>query len=241
MKEKGIKKVFITGASRHFGLLLAQHYIKEGWLVFAHYRQINDNLVTLEKQGAILLQADLTVEIEVNSLNQSLLDQADYLDLIIHNASLFSQDNKDKTQVTQQFYDFFSVHMLAPLLINHACISLLKASPRTLTDIIHITDIYADNPKVNYSLYCSSKAGLQNLSQSFAKQYAPHTKVNIIQPGPITFQAFHKESEKEVILNRTLLEKTGGYSSLLQAVQSIVSNDFMTGSIIKIDGGRSIT
>lgn len=106
--------------------------------------------------------------------------------------------------------------------------------------IIHITDIYAENPSSKSTLYSSTKAGLDNLTKGLAKKMAPGIRVNSIQPGPIKFLPKHSHIDKEKILAKSLLPFEGGFLPIYKAIMSIIDNNYITGASIKVDGGRSL-
>ncbi len=76
---------------------------------------------------------------------------------------------------------------------------------------------------------------------SFAKQLAPKVKVNAIQPGPILFKKWHSEQTRERVLRETLLGEEGGVEPIGLAVEAILANDYQTGAVIAIDGGRRLS
>jgi dihydromonapterin reductase/dihydrofolate reductase len=81
---------------------------------------------------------------------------------------------------------------------------------------------------------------LENLSKSFAKKLAPKVRVNTIQPGALAFLPEHSEDAKTVVLQNSLLKIEAGFDPILRAIHSIIDNPFITGTAIKVDGGRSI-
>jgi dihydromonapterin reductase/dihydrofolate reductase len=105
--------------------------------------------------------------------------------------------------------------------------------------IIAISDIYADLPNSRFASYCSAKAGLQNLALSWAQSFSPNIRVNIIQPGPIKFLPEHSPQYKEMVLSQSLLRRELGYESVQQGISYLISAKGLTGSILKVDGGRS--
>ena len=130
--------------------------------------------------------------------------------------------------------------MRAPFALNCAFSTLLNKCADKRSDIIHITDIYADNPNPAFDAYCATKAGLQNLMMSFAKRLAPKVKVNALQPGPVLFKEWHSTEDRKSILERTLLGEEGGAEAIGLAVEALLANDYQTGAIIAVDGGRRL-
>jgi len=160
------------------------------------------------------------------------------VDVLINNASKFEDDLAAPEDWGKQYTEFFNVHMLFPAIISQALCNLSK-DEHTTSLILNITDIFVENPSEKSSLYCSTKAGLENLSLSMAKKYAPNIRVNTIKPGPIKFLETHSDIEKVNVLNETLLSFEGGYLPIFQAVEFLMDNNYITGTSINVDGGRS--
>ncbi|CBL44015.1 oxidoreductase, short chain dehydrogenase/reductase family [gamma proteobacterium HdN1] len=231
----------ITGAGRRLGATLCRYWLAQGWQVIGHYRTETAEVSALRALGATMLQADFERPDEVAGMVEQLTTQLPWLDLIVHNASSFSPDVDDLERNLAAMDGFFQVHMKAPYAINLGLHDLLLATPRTSADIIHITDIFADRPDARYAAYCASKAGLANLSLSFAKRFAPKIKVNAIQPGPIKFLDSHADENRVAILRETLLGREGGFEPVVQMIAALVANPFVTGAAYKVDGGRSLS
>ena len=231
--------VLITGASRRLGLYLTQAFLDEGAQVIALTRRASPELKSLPQHNLQILEADYGCESSLDHAVTRIRAQHKTLSLLVHNASLFEKDAAHCDDLLS-FYDrLYQVHMRLPAYLNESLQSLLynESHPGS---IVHITDIYADNPNREFGLYCSTKAGLENLSKSCAKKYAPGIRVNSIAPGPLMFLPSHKDEEKKTVLDQTLLAAESGFHPILQGIRFILDNQFVTGSSIKIDGGRSI-
>lgn len=232
--------LLITGAGRRVGLHLAERFSAAGHAVIAHYHHETEAIAALRARGVICLQADLESEDGLLALIEAVKANASTLRGIIHNASSFEKTAAELPAALQQMQRFFAIHMRAAYALNSALTPLLQTCRAELADIIHITDIYADNPNPLFDVYCASKAGLQNLALSFAKRLAPKVKVNCIQPGPILFKEWHSDAVKQAVLAQTLLGKEGGVDAIGYAVESILGNPYQTGAIIAVDGGRRL-
>lgn len=230
--------ILITGASGRIGAHVAKRLLEGGQPVLVHYRSKSDELSALKANGADTIAADFADIAGAMAFTKAVRERYPQLRGIIHNASAYAPTAENTEQAGQQFLDFFNIHMLTPFLLNRELTPCLQTGGDSATDIIHITDIYADNPAPEFDTYCATKAGLQNLSISAAKHLAPKIKVNIIQPGPIVFPDWHDEAQANSILQQTPLARAGGAEVIYQAVRSILDNDFMTGAIVSVDGGR---
>lgn len=234
-----MKTVLITGASRRLGLFLTERFLQDGDRVIALTRRASGALRALDGPQLEILETDYCSASTLTAAASRIRQCCDRLDLVVHNASLFEKD-ADHADDLMAFYDaLYAVHMKLPAFLNEALADLLY-NEQEPGCIVHITDIYADNPNPEFGLYCSTKAGLENLNKTYAKRYAPGIRVNSIAPGPLMFLPSHQESEKKAVLGETLLEGESGFYPVLQGIRFILDNRFMTGSTLKIDGGRSI-
>lgn len=131
--------------------------------------------------------------------------------------------------------------MKAPYLINQSLQPLMTGDTDFPSDIIHITDINAENPTPRFDIYGTTKAGLHNLTLALAKKFAPTIKVNSIAPGPVLFTQQHAEPVRQQMLDETLLAKEGGAEPVYLAIKGVLTNPFITGASIPVDGGRRLS
>ncbi len=230
-------RALITGCGRRLGFYLSQKLRETGWQVLGHYRTERDSLQTLRSQGIELIAADLSNQESCLHFAHQLASYTD-LSLVIHNASAFMPDTNDLKQQAQQFMQFFNVHMMAPYLINQSLAPILSQQQNPL--IIHVTDICVHAPWPTHKAYIATKAGLDALSRSFAKAFAPEIRVNSIEPGPILFLEAHDQQYREQVLAKVPLGCEGGLMPIWQTVQFLLDNIYLTGILIKVDGGRSL-
>ncbi|RUO55415.1 SDR family NAD(P)-dependent oxidoreductase [Pseudidiomarina homiensis] len=227
----------ITGAGRRFGFALAKSLLAEGYRVFAHYNSSRDGVAELEELGAVGVQADLTSHDAITALIAAVQAQTQRIDLLVNNASCFFNNQTVDSDPTA-LAAVFEVHVQAPYLLINGFRPQLKQADNAV--VINITDIYTDSPSTDYIAYCAAKAGLANLTLSFAKALAPEVRVNGIQPGPILFLPEHDSEHRQKVLAETPLNLEGGLEPMLQAVRFLRDNPFVTGEFIKVDGGRAL-
>lgn len=235
-----MKTVVITGASRRLGLHLCTRFLTAGWRVLAVTRVASSELEDLASANAELqvLSVDGYSGSSALALAEQVNATATKLDALIHNASTYATD-ADRAGDADWFTSLFEIHMAFPAALSEALRPKL-ASDSAPGNIICITDIYTERPNPEYSLYCASKAGLENLAKSMALRFAPEIRVNTIQPGPLRFLDAHTETAKAAVMAATPMQREGGFEPVATAVFSILENDFMTGSSVRVDGGRSL-
>lgn len=233
-------KVVITGVGRRLGFELAQHFLNQGHQVIGTYRQVYPEIAKLESLGAELYSLELTDRAAVQQFADDIAAKHPSIDVLIHNASAFSPTPDDRSQALADFDTFSSVHIEVPFILNETLRKNLANSACTHGNIIHITDIYVQKPSPKFRLYCASKAALQSLNDSYALSMAPEIRVNAVLPGPLAFLPEHSEAAKKQVLAATPLQTLGGFAPVVQTVDFILNNPYLTGASIRVDGGRSL-
>jgi len=231
-----MKHALITGGSRRLGLYTTQKLLDSGWKVTILTRSASSELSQLACPQLSIIEANYEDIPAIESACSNLSEKG--LDVIFHNASIFIPDTQASNDITSSFSKMFYIHMQLPVIINTLLAATLARSDNG--NIIHMSDIYAENPNEQYALYCATKAGLESLSKSFAKKFAPDIRVNSIAPGALKFLPEHSAENKQQILNGSLLPYEAGFEPAFQTIEYILNNKFITGSTIKVDGGRSI-
>jgi dihydromonapterin reductase/dihydrofolate reductase len=228
--------ILITGAGQRVGLHCAQRLLEDGHRVIFSYRSERPGVQTLRDLGAIGLFADFSSEAGILTFISELKTHTDSLRAIIHNASewLAETPGTDATAFTRMF----SVHMLAPYLINLHCADLLERS--SPADIVHISDDVTRRGSSKHIGYCASKAGLDSLTLSFAARYAPGIKVNGIAPALLLFNADDDAAYRAKVLAKSALGIEPGSEVIYQSLRYLLDNPYVTGTTLTVNGGRHI-
>ena len=119
------------------------------------------------------------------------------------------------------------IHMQAPYMINNACDVLFYDDGPA--DIVHVTDYGAQHGSGKHVAYASTKAGLENMTLSYAKKLAPRVKVNSIAPFLIMFNEWDSQEYKEKSLNKSVLGIEPGPEVVYQGVRYLMDNIYVTG------------
>ena len=108
--------------------------------------------------------------------------------------------------------------------------------------IVNISDLYADRALHQHAPYTMSKAALEQMTRALAVELAPRVRVNAVAPGAVLWPEQGKsDAERQTILQRVPLARTGSAEDIADAVGWLLgSAGYVTGQIIRIDGGRSV-
>jgi dihydromonapterin reductase/dihydrofolate reductase len=228
--------ILITGAGQRVGLHCAQRLIEDGHRVIFSYRSERPGVQALRDLGAIAVFADFSTEAGILAFIADLKTHTDSLRAIVHNASEWLSETPDNDAAA--FTRMFSVHMLAPYLINLHCADLLQRSHPA--DIVHISDDVTRKGSSKHIGYCASKAGLDSLTLSFAAKYAPHIKVNGIAPALLMFNADDDAAYRAKALAKSALGIEPGSEVIYQGLRYLFDNPYVTGTTLTVNGGRHI-
>lgn len=227
--------ILITGASQRLGLHCVKRFLDAGQAIIISYRQERTQIDELRQLGVQCIQADFATEFGILDFIAKLNEATPSLRAIIHNASLWVvEDGAD----TAAFSQMINVHLLAPYLINHHCAPLLMQSAQA--DIIHITDDVIRKGSAKRIAYSASKAGLDNLTLSFAASLAPHIKVNSLAPALIMLQPDDDEDYQRRATAKSVMGNVPGPEVIYQSIRYLLDTPYVTGTTLTVNGGRHL-
>ncbi|GGK73357.1 pteridine reductase [Amphritea balenae] len=236
----------VTGAARRIGASIARLLHKQGYQIIIHHNRSTEaaNLLVTELNqiratSAISLQADLNNHTEVQQLSDQALNWQGKVDLLVNNASSFYPTPVEQSS-ENQWEDLLNSNLKAAYFLSARLSASLKQHQGC---IINLIDIHAQRGLPDYPIYSIAKAGLQMMTLSLAKELAPSVRVNGVSPGPILWpeaEAAINNNEKNAIIEKTLLKRTGCPEDIAEAVLFLAQQQFITGQILAVDGGKSL-
>ena len=241
-KEKGV--ALITGACRRVGRAIALRLADEGFDIAFTYLTSGTAAGELceeirkKDRSCVAISADLTdAQAAVETISAQVAAKFGRLDVLVNSASLYEPDAAP-AEVTTQIRRFWAIHVESPLLLSRAFSPMLQSAGGS---IINMLDLLAERPMPGYLAYCASKAGLWNLTLGLAREMAPRVRVNGIAPGVAEWPADLPADKREQYLRRVPLGRAGTPEDVAGAVAFLSDgSSYITGQILRIDGGRSI-
>ncbi len=240
------KVVMITGGARRIGAELVRHLHRSGMRIILHYcnserdaQLLAGELNAVRAKSVQMLQGDLTEYTNIPGLIAEAKACFNRLDVLINNASCFFPTRLD--EIDEDIWEkLVGINLKAPLYLTRAIAPHLKAARGC---IINIVDIHSDRPLKGYPVYSISKAGLVMLTRSMARELAPEIRVNGIAPGAILWpEAEHDATMHREIISRTALKHEGKPGDIADAALFLIEHaDYITGQIIPVDGGRTLS
>jgi len=234
----------VTGGARRIGRHLVCRLHRLGYQLIIHYdnshaeaEKLVSELNAKRSGSAESMRADLSDAEQVLALANAVKTKESGLNVLINNASRFEPDPEPEDLATAR--NLLNIHALAPYLLAR---TLAEDLAKNSGSIINLIDIYAERPLKQHALYSSSKSALHMLTQSLAVELAPHVRVNGIAPGAILWPENGQDAgEQAALLQKIPLQRLGSVEAIGDTLDYILRCDYLTGQIINVDGGRSVT
>lgn len=243
--------VMITGGARRVGLAIASAFARAGCdLVVTYHNSVEEAKLAADAlaSGGIavrLLRLNLSDIESVSALGALLASDLPRLDVLIHNASVYEPTPLESLS-PDRASEAWRVNALAPLVLTQKLAPRLSES--TLEgggSVVAMGDIHAmGHPRKNHAAYAMSKAALLEMVRSLARDLAPRVRVNAVSPGVVAWPEDGPESDElaqRAYLQRVPLARAGEPEDAAEAVRWLaLEARYITGQVIRVDGGRSI-
>ena len=239
------KVALITGAAQRVGAEIARELHRTGMRVVIHFRSSSEQAAALQHEllghrpdSAALISGDLLNTAMLPALVENAHRQWGRLDALVNNASSFYPTAVGTISETH-WDELVGSNLKAPLFLSQAAAPMLATQQGS---IVNIVDIHAERPLKGYPLYSAAKAGLAMLTKALARELAPTVRVNAVAPGAILWPDHASEEARRAIIARTALKRQGHPRDIARAVRFLITEaDYITGQVLTVDGGRSLS
>lgn len=237
------KNFLLTGGKR-IGREVAKWLIDRGANVAITYlnsepeAQETKKLVESKGGRCFIARADVTSEADVKKFVEGAVGFFGRVHGLIYMASLFPKSAEIEPSI-DDWKKILDVHLMgAEYFARH-----LKKHLEINADggrIVIFSDGAAENrrPYAGFRHYLVSKAASSALVRTLAVDFGPKILVNGIAPGPILPPPEYGRDEINAVTDTVILKKWGSADEIARAVIYLVEQEFMTGQVLTIDGGR---
>lgn len=240
------KVALITGAASGLGAAIAIALSQAGAAVAVHgnRRAADDTAAAINAAGgrAHAFQADLSATAGAETLFNQVNQKLGRVDILVNNAGTIHRNAAEDTlledwqQVLQ--VNLTSVFQLSQLAARDM---ISRGAPGK---IVNIASLLSFQGGIRVPAYAASKGGVAQLTKALANEWAPKgIQVNAIAPGYFatsnTEALQADETRNRQILERIPAARWGQPQDLAGAALFLSSNasDYVTGTIITVDGG----
>tara|TARA_Y100000816_G_scaffold284436_1_gene262600 strand:- start:214 stop:939 length:726 start_codon:yes stop_codon:yes gene_type:complete len=240
-----MQTILVTGGAKRIGKTIIELFAKKNWKVIIHYNkskldaeELAEEINSKNSNSAFIVGGNLDNAEDVQSIISSVNNISETLDLLVNNASTFYPTPIEEIS-DDHWNKLIGSNLKGPLFLIQGFKEKLKNSKGS---IINITDTNLTKGVANFSIYSAAKAGLESITKGLAKELAPEIKVNAIAPGAMLEppDITWTENQKNKVIESIPLKKMGAEQDIAEAVYFLACANYITGQIIKIDGGRSL-
>lgn len=239
------KVVCVTGSARRVGKAIALEFAKQGATIVIHHSSSDKEAEETAKDAkalgvdAIIIKANQANPDEVTEMFEKIRSHFGRLDIFVNSAAIFKKTPLLEVNFTE-WQEVIGTNLTGPFLCTQQVAKLMIAGKRG-GSIINISDNSGLNPWPERPHHSVSKAGVIMLTQVSALALAEHNiRVNCVVPGPVLRPAGEPGAMLETIAAGLPLERIGSPSDIARACVFLATNDFATGSILRIDGGEGL-
>lgn len=249
MKLQG-KYALVTGAAHRVGKAIALALAAQGVNIAVHYGRSTEaartTLTEIQALGvqAFSVSADLRDPAHIAALFARVEAEFGQLDILVNSAANFVKRPFLDTTV-EDWKNVMQANLRAPFICTQHAARLMRQTARPADQpaaIINIADILGIHHYDGFAVHGLSKSGVIHLTRYTAVELGPDIRVNAVAPGPVMPPA-HMDPDGPEWLNmgaRLPLKRTGDTAMVGQAVVFLAQADYITGTLIPVDGGEHL-
>ena len=234
----------VTGGGRRLGQAIAVGLARAGCDVAVHYHgsaegaeaTARDIRAVSKERRAELVRADLSDATAARGLADRAVKALGRLDIVVNSAAIMVRQPIET--VTPESWDAtLDLNLRAAFFVSQGALPHLR---RAKGKIVNLADVAGFEPWPAYVPHCVSKAGVVMLTKALARALAPDVTVNAVAPGPVLLPDAWDPATRDHIRETTPLERLGTPDDVVAAVRFLLESDFVTGTVLVVDGGRLI-
>lgn len=247
MTLKG-KTAVVTGGYRGIGKAIAIKLASMGANVVINAigapETAEDTINEIKSFGveAQAVSANVTVEEEVNGMIAKVIEKFGHIDILVNNAGI-TRDGLLMKMKESDWQSVLDVNLKGVFLCTKAVVRpMMQQKGGSIVNITSVVGITGNAGQANYS---ASKAGVIGFTKSIAKEIGSKgVRVNAVAPGFINTkmtEALPEEVKKAYMANIPL--KRYGEPEEIAEVVAFLCEDrsrYMTGQVLKVDGGMAL-
>lgn len=239
--------VLLTGG-RRIGASVAIELARRGADIALSYNrsradaETTADAVRAAGRRAMTWQANVASAAECEALVAATIAELGRLDVLVNMASVYRAIPFD-AMTGEDLEASLDVDLLSAFLCARAAVPHMRAVGGGR--IVNFSDWLAVSARPRYKGYLSyyvAKKAVIGLTEALALELAAdQILVNAIAPGPIMPPPDLPDAEFEAVEKATPLGRWGGGTEIAKAVAALIETDFITGEVIRVDGGRHVS
>ena len=232
----------VTGAGRRVGRAIALALGARGMHVVVHF---NGSREGAEETARLIHAAGGTASVEQEDLStigapERLVDHVlatqGSLAALVNSAAVMLRTPVGEVTV-EDWETMYALNVRAPFFLSQRAAPALAAARGA---IVNIADLAAFESWPAYVPHGMTKAAVVQMTHALARALAPAIRVNAVAPGVVLLPEGWSGDEAERLRSTTPLARLGAPEDVAQAVVYLLEAEYVTGEVIRVDGGRHI-
>lgn len=183
------KVVIVTGGGKGVGIGITTRFLEAGANVVICGRSAPEGLPEAGGKEAVFVEADVKNIEQIENVVKTTVDRFGRLDSLVNNAG--GSPNVDAATVSPRFSaSILALNLTAPLWFSQVANRVMQEQEEGGT-IVNIASVSGQRPSPGTAAYGAAKAGLLNLTQTLAVEWAPKVRVNAVTAGLIKTEQAH--------------------------------------------------
>lgn len=230
----------VTGGGRRLGQAIAIGLAHAGCDVAVHYHGSVDGAAATVRAAreagrrAESLAADLRDPTAARNLPDRAVHAFGRLDILINSAAVMERREFDAITVAE-WNDTVALNLSAVWFTAQAAAPHLR---KTCGKIVNLADVAAFEVWPAYLPLNVTKSGVVMLTRGLARVLAPEVTVNAVAPGAVLPPEDWPAEARAHLMATTPLQRLGAPDDVVRAVRFLLENDYITGAVLPVDGGR---
>ena len=234
------RNALVTGGATRVGKALSLALAASGANVFIHYNSsagpAEETAAAVEALGsrAGVGAADLANPATASDLVATATEALGPISVLVNSASGFPKDTLADATL-EGFHAAIDLTLTSPVFLTQA---FAAALPDELDGaVVNITDVKTMRPYKDHFSYVIAKGGIDTFTRAAARFLAPRIRVNAVALGVILPPPGEDDFYAERLASKLPMKRVGGVEPVADAMLALLQNDFVTGEIVRVDGG----
>jgi glucose 1-dehydrogenase len=237
------RNALVTGGAHRVGKAMSLMLAVAGADVYVHYNRsagpAEETAAEIEALGrrAANGPANLADPSTAADLLAAATDALGTISILVNSASGFPTDTLGDV-TPDQLRSAYDLTLASPVMLTQAFAAALPAGEQGA--VVNVTDVRTMRPYRDHLSYLLAKGALDTFTRTAAVALGPDIRVNAVALGVILPPPGEDDAYAARVSAGNPIPGAGGTDPVAAAARALIENDFVTGEIVRLDGGSHL-
>ena len=228
----------VSGGTKGIGLAIAKTLKNKGYKTVVCYSNDEAAALSAQESGLDVFKCDVSSPKDVQNLKAFIESRYGGADVLVNCAGV-SLEQKVVLDVTLEEFDrLFDVNVKGTFLLTNAMLPKMLEKEKGV--IVNISSIWGIDGGACEAVYSATKGAINAYTKALAKEFgSANIRVNCVAPGYIDtrMNAHLTQEDRAEFVSSLMIKRVGTCEDVASAVAFLIENEYVTGQILRIDGG----